>query len=447
MGSIFISHSCRGDPYAEIVRDAVKEKLERRGHKVLLDKARLEPGDEWRSVLYQWLAECDGGIVLLNAQALQSDWVAREATMLLWRRALGAPVQIVPVLLGALGPQGGEADWFRELMALQAVSGDGPGTGEAEAEALAGRAVSRIGDITALPDENAPFGKWLRDVAECLSGASPEYLKAAARRLKVRDDDWHDATSLPGPQKFLAYQLLARRLDIDIVEAIAELVRGLSRDRLERLVELIRPTWVDAEAARQLVAAPRPGEPAAAADAGPLGPFGRPDPENWIFGINADIPGTLHRYIDRATCCAVYGYRTATPSGALGEAVTEELLRQCETAIRQKLAVHSGRAIDERDFDPRRVKRAFLVFDPDLADPGQLAEVARTLHARYPPLTILVATGRQWQSSDQVAAAFGVPELHLVEPRLDGDVERDGDQLSGDLELMVTQARPLTGAA
>jgi hypothetical protein len=446
MGRIFISHSSRDDPYAQLVRRLVKTRLEARGHTVLLDEARLEPGDEWRSVLYQWLAECDGAIILLNEGALASSWVSREASMLLWRRALGVPVRIVPVLLGALRSTSGTDSWFRELVALEAARIDVPGTGQIEAETLAERVVAAIGDVTEFPAANVPIGAWLREVAECLVGVSPDRLVRVGRRLRVRDEDWKRAL-LPGVEIFLANQFLARRLDVDVVEAIADLARGLTVERLQCLVGLIQSTWVDAEAARQLIVASPSEHTSTVATASSPSSAERHDHEPWIFGINADLPGTLRRYIQRATCCAPYGYRIGTPSGIVGEAVVEELLTQCEEAIRRALNVHGTRPVDERDFDARRVKRAFLVFEPGVADPVQLAQVARTLHARYPRLTLLVATGNQLPSAEDLVA-WQLPELCLVEPRLEGYTERDGDQLSADLVTLVEeQADPLGGAA
>lgn len=435
MGRIFISHSSLGDAYAELVRDTVRSQLERHGHTVLLDKARLEPGDEWRSVLYQWLGDCDGAIVLLNERAVASAWVAREATILLWRRALGSPVRIVPVLLGGLRFDSEEDSWFRELAALQAASIDAPVTGPAQAQLLAERAVARIGDVTELPAADIPLGAWLRDVADCLVGVSPVRLAQAARRLYVRDEDWRNAL-LPGAEMFLAHQLLVRPLGVEVVEAVADLARGMTDEQLRRLIDLIRPTWVDAEAARQLVTASGPGDPYAA-DAGPAPePAERPGPGAWLFGINADFPGTLQTYVERATCCSNFGYRTRAVSGVYGEAATEELVAQSETAIRAALNVRGNERIRERDFDPPRVKRAFLLFDPDVADPVKLAEVARTLHDRYPRLTLIMATGSQQLSAD-LLGAWRLVDLRFVEPQLGGDAERDGDQLSADLADLV----------
>jgi hypothetical protein len=261
-------------------------------------------------------------------------------------------------------------------------------------------------------------------------------LARAARHLKVRDEDWHNNALLPGAEMFLAYQLLVRPLSVEVVQTIADLARAgeMTDRRFRDLVSLIRPTWVDADAARQLITASEPAEPSAAAAAPP--PAGeRPDPSAWIFGINADLEGTLETYVQRAICCANYGYWPCTLSGVHGEAATEELLAQSETAIRAKLNVRS-RELDKRDFAAPRVKGAFLLFDPGVANPAKLAEVARTLHSRYPRLTVLMATGRQRPPAD-LLAAWQLVDLRFVEPQLSDDAERDGDQLSADLAGMV----------
>src|SRR5580658_4736674 len=98
MARIFISHSSHPDPFADQVLKAVKDGLG--GQEIFIDSDVLRPGDEWCSVIYHRLAECHAAIILLNRAALESTWVRREVNILLWRRALGYPLEIVPALLG-----------------------------------------------------------------------------------------------------------------------------------------------------------------------------------------------------------------------------------------------------------------------------------------------------------------------------------------------------------
>ena len=103
---IFISHSCKdveiaddvpfededrpaqaAAQYARHIRDEV-ERLLGDDFEVLLDRKLLDPGDRWSIKLKRWLGECDGAVLLLSEDAIESKWVLQEATILTWRRHL-----------------------------------------------------------------------------------------------------------------------------------------------------------------------------------------------------------------------------------------------------------------------------------------------------------------------------------------------------------------------
>jgi TIR domain len=97
--------------YAHRVRTLVKDRLEAAGFEVLLDVARLEPGDEWRAKLHFWLETCDAAVILLNPESMASPWVRKEADILMHRWTVSRSfesegnrrLRIVPVFLtGAL---------------------------------------------------------------------------------------------------------------------------------------------------------------------------------------------------------------------------------------------------------------------------------------------------------------------------------------------------------
>jgi len=68
--------------------------------RILVDKDGLIPGDDWNRELNLWLAECQAAIVLVSRRALErSDWVAKEAAILGWRRALDPGFVLIPVTI------------------------------------------------------------------------------------------------------------------------------------------------------------------------------------------------------------------------------------------------------------------------------------------------------------------------------------------------------------
>ena len=116
--TVFISHSCKyneappAEPasedakaryrrlvFARDIRARLETALKAKGLDVWLDKRNLEAGGLWREGIHEGLGSCDGAVLLLSTEALESGWVLKEATILTWRFFLGSRVRIVPILL------------------------------------------------------------------------------------------------------------------------------------------------------------------------------------------------------------------------------------------------------------------------------------------------------------------------------------------------------------
>ena len=82
---IFISHGTDKENPAELAfLDALERDLRiaepgAAPHDVLLDRTRLEVGDEWKLILHDWLDECHVAVLLLSERALTRPWVLQEA--------------------------------------------------------------------------------------------------------------------------------------------------------------------------------------------------------------------------------------------------------------------------------------------------------------------------------------------------------------------------------
>jgi hypothetical protein len=218
---VLISHSSRNDPFAGLVREAVKVRLP--GLEILVDMDELRPGDEWRAILYHWLAECHAAVVLLNREAMASSWVRREVNILLWRRALGYPLKIVPAILGDFSEKNIQDAGFGELTDLQmAKLGSSPRTQET-AERIADEIAAQLAGWPA-EEDTSEMARWAKAVSYALSMVGDrDSLVAAARQLQV-EDDYLDRVRDPleGP-RFVAHQLLARGQGRRIYLAIAEI--------------------------------------------------------------------------------------------------------------------------------------------------------------------------------------------------------------------------------
>jgi hypothetical protein len=109
---LFISHSSRLDDMPDrytdkdanwrLLQQVVNGLKARYGEaiSILVDKDGLIPGDDWSRELNLWLAECQAAIILVTKRALErSDWVAKEAAILGWRKALDPDFTLIPVTI------------------------------------------------------------------------------------------------------------------------------------------------------------------------------------------------------------------------------------------------------------------------------------------------------------------------------------------------------------
>lgn len=130
-------------------------------------------------MLYSGLAECDAAVILVNRRALASDWVFREATMLLWRRALGDHVPAVPVLIGDVTDAELRASRLAELAALQTTRTVAQSV--ADMPEAVDDVLRRFGDVPLVGSEPTPMVRWVRDVALCLHDLPRDYQVGLAR--------------------------------------------------------------------------------------------------------------------------------------------------------------------------------------------------------------------------------------------------------------------------
>jgi hypothetical protein len=83
--------------------DRLYKWLVEKGHAPKLDHLDIPPGDRFANTLAWWLSACHVAIVLVSEDALRSDWVRYELSVLVNRERDGHDVKIVLVLLGGLG--------------------------------------------------------------------------------------------------------------------------------------------------------------------------------------------------------------------------------------------------------------------------------------------------------------------------------------------------------
>jgi hypothetical protein len=403
MAKIFISHSSKADPFAGQVRQAVTAGLRR--FEVLVDMDALKPGDEWASVLYHWLAECHAAVILLNQEALRSTWVRREVNILLWRRALGYPLKLVPAIIGGLSTKDIRDAGFGELEPFQFARIPRSAKTAEAAQMLAAQIVDRFAGLSPSALDNTPMGSWANAIASDLSEVkSLDSLVAAARELRV-EEGWLDRVRDPDEGcRFVAHQLLAHGRDLRVYHAIAKIADFTPVEWLSRLIDKVGPTWVDGEAARALLA-----------------PGGR-KPRTFI--LNARKPQTAEHYIGRATCCAQDGYTYQTVSAVAGESFVDEFVSDCRKAVGALLRIPPDWEIEDALPLPGEEpeETTFLIVHPGKTRMALVAEGVRTVQALFPWLTLVLLVGdtppsqadlADWQLTEALVLPSLMPKEEL----------------------------------
>jgi len=308
---LFVSHSSRLDNDPHRYRDnndnwrllgEVCEALKAKygdAIRILVDKDGLIPGDDWNRDLNLWLAECQAAIILVSKRALEkSDWVAKEAAILAWRKALDPEFTLIPITIEGESQPSDLAQAFWGSLDMGRIQG-------IHAERSAGKIVAGIAarfakDGTLMRGCGPTPLDLLRDaIAHMLVGSqSPNALDAALDALDPQDEEPPDA-GLPHPKQ--CGQRLARRLlrsSVGDTWACFRVFRHLlcyaappiPFEQAKWLLRLVRALWVNPGAAAFLPS-PAAGRPALA-----------------LCGDYVNIPGpnagstayTFERYLDRA---------------------------------------------------------------------------------------------------------------------------------------------------
>src|SRR3954453_20164733 len=82
---VFISHSAGIGGSGDFL-EALSGALRKKRCPVVVDRDDLDLGTTWRSTINTWIGGCDVAIVLLSPAALESAFVAYEASILTYRR-------------------------------------------------------------------------------------------------------------------------------------------------------------------------------------------------------------------------------------------------------------------------------------------------------------------------------------------------------------------------
>lgn len=278
---IFISHSAK-DPFAETVRDQLFASLEEAGFDPFLDKRRLQPGATWSNELHTWLGLCHGAVILFSTDALTSDWVLKETTILTYRRALDENFPILPVLLPGVQVADLQKPPFAALNVTATQAFKVEATGDAAASDLVTRSVELLCPLLSQLTCESPLQKVERILASGLNNVGRNNLEQMAGALNIALPPWQ-----PDESYSQAFVRALFHQEIDVIEQVmAQLVPYpvINRDFLSRMLDILLTVYaVDPTLVTPIPAIVR-----------------RPDYERRNMAVNARFMSTGEMLIQRA---------------------------------------------------------------------------------------------------------------------------------------------------
>ncbi|MFI9206458.1 toll/interleukin-1 receptor domain-containing protein [Streptomyces sp. NPDC053048] len=389
MSKVFISHSANRDPHARALRDRVAARLNADKYEVLLDAQEMRPGEEWRPRLYEWLRECRAAIVLLNRDALESAWVRREVSILMWRRSFNRSLFVMPVLVGDVTVEDVQEAGMSDLVTVQVARARHIPLAASYSET---DVAEILADFRELPvyDRRDPVSAWTGRIEAQLArvwDARALVEVGKALRLPERGPAVAGADLSCG---LLAAQMLHTHAAAQLRDAVGKVRDFMEPTVFGNLVELVLPVWVDAASARYVL------------------PVGHRALRHTVV-LKASHPDTGAYYLGRAFCMDATRYICMyADAGPWGEEDPEaELKRACEDTLRATLHVQPWKSLEEVRETPGCV--TFLVLDAQACSLEQAERVVDWLHDRMPWLCVLVLPHPTEQSSDgRFAAAVDI---------------------------------------
>lgn len=344
-------------------------------HDLLLDRTRLDAGDDWAGVLHDWLAECQVAVLLLSPRALQRPWVLKEATILAFRRARDPGFPLIPLLLPGLDMAAVDAHPGFSALQLGACQAFAPGGAP---DALAAFVKAKLSGLQ-VPLET-PLDRLQQVLENRISLADAAALERACEALLGEAVPWITTLERPRQRARVLARAIARGR-LGRLGTLADMTKSLhaaalAREHASEVLDLAASFWVEEEVAARLrgVMAQRHSAPQAAAlNSGKISHGAQ------MAVWRAQLPDTASN---------VY-WVAGGGSDGWGDELVERL---CNAYLEAHRHARFGPkdAQEAADALAARTAPVFFVIPPPLPDALLLAE----LHQRFPSAIFIAHTGK-----------------------------------------------------
>lgn len=355
--TVFISYTQR-DSESKQLAESVSYALKGAGWRTFRDEDRIEVGDVWRSDIMNALRECHAGVLLLCQDAIESDWVKQEATILAFIKQGVPDFPLIPVYLDGVNPtepNPTQPDSGWAALGLDAIQhlrrADVPGTCAAIVRALEPSKQLWVGVGSDALRQS--------EIAINLGDVAVEKLRNVLRQVKGPSTVWY--RNHPSSQ-LAARQLAARLINLPprmVVQRLMGLKGFLAKENARRIVELAACKVLPPAAAGQLRAIVEYGASGSLTPASP-----RTD--------------TAAVQLDRATTFSQLLRYAQLPNDWLAESVDAVTGGEEGELAALVMEVLGRYGVVKEDLDADN-QVPIVVFVPRVLTPGELAELREEL--------------------------------------------------------------------
>jgi hypothetical protein len=266
---LFFSHSTADASPERAALKRVADAVAADDYQVLLDRAALQAGGNWRQTIDGWIKDCDAAVILITPESIASDYCRYEWAALSFRRRMQKQFLVIPIYLGsAPGDINTRADQISEISGyfnFADIADIIPG--------LKARLATEI-------DVKQERRMQIELIADALRKTVKEnVIDTAARNINIDIGGW-DFTADTW------VKFAGKVMGVGLVESYGALqdLRRFLKDRPDEfgvIVELIgRCSWVNMDAAQHIRACAL-----------------RQKPSHGLFGLNAEGEETARCYV------------------------------------------------------------------------------------------------------------------------------------------------------
>jgi hypothetical protein len=246
---LFISHSAKESETADFL-ELLSTQLKEESFNVLVDRERLNLGDNWKYEIHNWMGSCHAALILLSKNAIENSmWVLREINNLLWRRTLNSNFILIPIYFGVT-PEDIKKNKLFDDLDLEKYHGIIYGNSEDSIQVIKAELVEKLQQnlITTPLDEVA------YQIATKLEGLSRErngrieIIRNTLDKLNIEIEPW-----LPNRDPCLV--LATKMLNLGLYESVKILdcfCDYLDSKDVKQIFDLLAPSWVDLRAANSV---------------------------------------------------------------------------------------------------------------------------------------------------------------------------------------------------